>query len=89
MISLIVSGVVVAVVAIFFIFGRQNLVAKNNEYEAHKQRLEEQIEQQQQVQQDLQERAKYVQTKKYIEEIAKSKLGLVYPDEIIFKPVVE
>ncbi len=84
-----VSGVVVAVVAIFFIFGRQNLVAKNNEYEARKQQLEERIEQQQQVQQELQERAKYVQTKKYIEEIAKSKLGLVYPDEIIFKPVVE
>ena len=33
----------------------------------------------------LEERAKYVKTKAYIEETAK-KLGLVYPDEIIFKP---
>ena len=34
---------------------------------------------------ELEEKAKYVKTKAYIEEAAK-KLGLVYPDEIIFKP---
>ena len=28
---------------------------------------------------------KYVQTKKFAEEIAKDKFGLIYPDEIIFK----
>ncbi len=33
----------------------------------------------------LEERKVYVQTKKYIEEVAKQ-LGLVYPDEIIYKP---
>lgn len=27
----------------------------------------------------------YVQTKKYVEEVARGKLGLVYEDEIIFK----
>ena len=28
----------------------------------------------------------YVQTKEYIEKMAKEKLGLVYPDEILLKP---
>ena len=31
------------------------------------------------------ELGKYVQTKKYVEEVAKERLGLVYPDEILFK----
>ena len=33
----------------------------------------------------IQELKAYVQTKKYIEEVAREKLGLVYEDEIIFK----
>lgn len=36
-------------------------------------------------QEELEEYSKYVKTKKYIEEIAKNKLGLVYKDEIIFR----
>ena len=35
---------------------------------------------------DLEERKVYVQTKQYIEEVAKEKLGLVNPDEILLKP---
>lgn len=34
---------------------------------------------------DIEEYRKYTQTKKYVEEVAKDKLGLVYEDEIIFK----
>ncbi len=34
----------------------------------------------------LQDRAAYMQTIRYIEEIAREKLGLVYEDEIIFRP---
>ena len=34
---------------------------------------------------EIEEYGKYVQTKKYAEEVAKEKLGLVYEDEIIFK----
>ena len=34
---------------------------------------------------EIEEYGKYVQTKKYAEEVAKDKLGLVYEDEIIFK----
>ena len=34
---------------------------------------------------EIAEYEKYTQTKKYVEEIAKEKLGLVYEGEIIFK----
>lgn len=34
---------------------------------------------------EIEEYEKYTQTMMYVEEIAKSKLGLVYADEIIFK----
>ena len=33
----------------------------------------------------LEERKVYVQTKKYVEEVAKQ-IGFVYPDEVIYKP---
>ena len=36
-------------------------------------------------QQEIEEYEAYTKTQEYVEEIAKSKLGLVYKDEIIFK----
>ena len=44
-----------------------------------------QIEEEEQRSKDIEELGKYVQTKKYVEEVAKERLGLVYPDEILFK----
>ena len=52
--------------------GKKNIEAKNVEYEK-------------QIKEELNEYKKYVQTKKFAEEIAKDKFGLIYPDEIIFK----
>lgn len=48
-------------------------------------RLEKQLAQEQQRTKDIDEEEKYRQTKKYIEDYAHNQLGLVYPDEIIFK----
>jgi len=47
--------------------------------------LEDQYQEQKERAISLEERKVYVQTKKYIEDVAKQ-LGLVYPDEIIYKP---
>ena len=55
--------------------GKKNIEAKNVEYEKQIKELQE----------ELNEYKKYVQTKKFAEEIAKDKFGLIYPDEIIFK----
>lgn len=49
------------------------------------QQLEQQLQDEEERAEQLEERKIYVQTKKYVEEVAKS-LGLVYPDELIYRP---
>ena len=58
---------------------------KVREYEAREAQLEEQIAEQEARAEELVEYEKYTQTMKYIEDVAKSKLGLVYEGEIVFK----
>lgn len=48
--------------------------------------LEKQIDSEEQRAKQLEELEKYMKTKKYVEDIAKEKLGLVYPDEILIEP---
>lgn len=62
------------------------LNAKRVALEQQKAEIEMQIEAQKQRQEELVEFKKYTKTKKYAEEVAKDKLGLVYRDEIIFRP---
>lgn len=47
--------------------------------------LEKELAKEQKRAEDIEDYKAYVQTKKYIEEEAREKLGLVYPDEIIFE----
>lgn len=47
--------------------------------------LNAQIEAENQRTEEIAEYEKYTQTKKYAEEVAQDKLGLVYEDEILFK----
>lgn len=49
--------------------------------------LNEQIQQQEIIAKELQEFEKYTSTTKYIEEVARDKLGLLYDNEIIFKGI--
>lgn len=58
---------------------------KRANYQAKEQALVEQIAEEEERTKEIEEYAKYTQTKKYIEEVAKDKLGLVYEGEIIFK----
>lgn len=59
---------------------------KSAELEAKRQQLEVAIAEQDEYTQELEVLKKYTKTKKYAEEVAKQKLGLVYADEIVFKP---
>lgn len=61
------------------------LKQKLSEYEAREQILTEQIKQEEEKSEEIAEYEKYTQTKKYIEEVATDKLGLVHDGEIIFK----
>ena len=48
--------------------------------------LEEQLAEEEERTTELEELEKYTKTKKYMEEVARQKLGLVYPDEILIQP---
>ena len=61
------------------------LLQKAREYQAREQALTEQIEYETQRSDEIAEYERYTETRKYIEDTAKEKLGLVYPGEIIFK----
>ena len=58
---------------------------KGQEYQAKQQELEVQLAEEQQRQEDLQDYEAYTKSQQYVEDIAKSKLGLLYKNEIVFK----
>lgn len=62
-----------------------HLKQKNAAYAERKESLQQQYEQETQRQTELEEYEAYTKTTEYIEDIAKSKLGLAYGNEIIFK----
>jgi cell division protein DivIC len=64
----------------------RQLQVKNEAYQKEEQILIQQIEEEQERTASLEEHGKYVQTKQYIEEMAREKLGLAYPNEIMLKP---
>mgnify|MGYP002074722968 FL=1 len=57
----------------------RRLTAEKSQLEQKKKNLEKE-------QQKIVEKEKYMQTDKYIEDMAREKFGLVYDNEIIFKP---
>ncbi len=64
----------------------KSLWEQRTELEAQAAELELQIADAQDVYAELQEKEEYMQTKKYVEEVARNQLGLVYPDEIVIRP---
>ena len=58
---------------------------KRELYELRVEQLQEEINAEMARTEEIEEYGKYTQTKKYVEEVAKDKLGLVYEGEIIFK----
>ncbi len=61
------------------------LEQKIEAYAAREEQLKEQIAAEDKRTQEIEEYRKYTQTKAYVEEVAKDKLGLVYEGEILFK----
>lgn len=82
--SLAIAGVVAMMLAFVFAASVNVRIQNANKQERISQ-LKAQIEAENQRKEELEEYSKYVQTKKYAEEVAKDRLGLVYEDEIIFK----
>ena len=59
---------------------------KNERYREKISELQAQLQYENDLAEDLESRRKYMRTKQYIEEEARSKCGLVMDNEIIFKP---
>lgn len=80
---------IVAIVGLMLgvmVYQTKQLERKEADYAVKAAELEDQIANESARTDELEEYRIYVQTKQYIEDIAKSKLGLVYEDEILVKP---
>lgn len=81
-------AMIICVVAVFstvMVVNINSSKQKLNELRATKSKLEAQYNEELKLSEKLKEKEVYVQTNAYIEEQAR-KMGLVYPDEVIFKP---
>ncbi len=63
-----------------------SLAEKNEAYADQIATLEQKITEEQGRSENIESLRNYTHTNAYIEKVAREKLGLVYPDEIIFRP---
>lgn len=77
---------VVAVCALVLWARTRSLEQKEQQYIEKEQAILAQVAQEEERAKTLEEYRVYVQTKQYVEKMAKEKLGLVNPDEILLKP---
>lgn len=77
---------VVLSLAVVVNVGASSLREKELEYEARELDLEKAKAEEEERALQLEEKRIYVQTKQYVEKVAKEKLGLVNKDEILLKP---
>lgn len=83
--SMFLVSVVVLLVLVAVSVRSMELQKKLDTYTAKDEQLSEQIAEEEERALEIEEYRKYTQTKKFAEEYAKEKLGLVYEDEILFK----
>lgn len=76
---------VILMLMVVITFGRIELQKKQEQYTLKEQQLKAQIEVEEKRAEEIEEYRKYTKTQKYVEEVAKEKLGLVNENEIIFK----
>ncbi|MGN0435695.1 MAG: cell division protein FtsL [Wujia sp.] len=78
--------VVVVVVCAVSVIKITDLKAKSKELSETEKILEYRIEQANLERENLVAQEQYMMTNQYIEDVAKDKFGLVYPDEIVIRP---
>ena len=79
-----ISGVIL-MLAVVLMVGSVSLRKKNEKYKAQEAKLEAQITEEEIREKEIAELEAYVGTDEYVEDVAKEKLGLVYPNEILFE----
>lgn len=83
--GLLIIAVIVLMLCSVVSYQKQRKVAERDRYQAQIEELNDRIEQLEAESQEIEEYKAYIQTKKYVEEIARERLGLVYENEIIFE----
>lgn len=76
---------VIVVLAVTLSVASISLHAKNQSQKAQEAEIEKQLEAQKERAEEIGELEEYVGSKKYVEDVAKDKLGLAYPNEILFE----
>lgn len=82
-----IIGISFVVIAFCIVMGAQ-MIQKNKTLKnlrEQESKLQKQYQKELQLSEELKEQEEYVQTDEYIEEMARN-LGLLYPNEVIFKP---
>lgn len=82
--TIIISLIVMALFGVSAV-GSLQLRQKNQAYQEREAALEKQIADETERSKEIEDLETYTKTKKYVEDVAKEKLGLVYEDEILFK----
>jgi len=83
--SMILVTAVVFLVTVAVLMSGVELKRRYREYDAREVELTRQIEAEEKRAEEIEEFRKKTQTKRYVEEVAKEKLGLVYEGEILFQ----
>lgn len=79
-----ISGVIVMLTVVLSV-ASISLHEKNQNYKEQEAKLEAQLEEQRARSEEIDELEEYVGTDEYVEDVAKEKLGLINPNEILFK----
>jgi len=83
--SILLISCVIVVLGITLSVASISLHKKNQNYKTQEAELEKQLEEEALRAEEIDELEEYVGTDEYIEDVAKEKLGLVYPNEILFE----
>ena len=80
-----ITIVIAIIICLVINYQRINLKKKQLEYNNKISRLDVRLDEEKARSDEIEEFKAYVQTKQFAEDVAREKLGLVYPNEIIFK----
>ena len=82
--SIIIFSIILLAASVFV--KSMSLMEQKEELEVQAAELTSQIEDAREEYAELEEKEEYMKTKKYVEDVARNQLGLVYPDEIVIRP---
>lgn len=83
--SMVLVALVVTLITVAVAMRSMELTQRRDELTQREQELTQQKLAEQQRAEEIEEFRKYTQTKRYVEEVAKDKLGLMYEGEVLFK----